>query len=407
MRWRALRRVARATGSDALAADALHFSSDLVASAAGAGRPRGDPRRLCRTPTRWPRSASRCSSASPASGSAGAPSTRWSTPRRRGSREVAAPRGRSTCRASPAIDYIRLRRSGAQSGRRARPVRLAHPAARTRRGDQGRRRGGDRTRSWPNVEVTLTANPLALDDETLLERMLLIASRRRLFVHHVGVQNVGGRKSRHARPRSRRRGCARRRPRDRQPARSGDRRRARRARSRSRPISSRWRRANSAASRPTPTWSSASRRRCRRPRRAAARLREVHDVRVRAAPAGYYVIFHCRADPDAHRRGDPRSRSTRWSARCAPSFPTSSASSATPNRRAEARRTRSAISARARIAPARKAFMFARSTRLLDSPPWTLTTTPPTCAARTSSWSATRRAARANRRSRSISRWRC
>jgi divalent metal cation (Fe/Co/Zn/Cd) transporter len=49
--------------------------------------------------------------------------------------------------------------------------------------------------SLPNVEVTLTANPVALDDETLLERILLIASRRRLFVHHLGVQNVGGRKS--------------------------------------------------------------------------------------------------------------------------------------------------------------------------------------------------------------------
>ena len=31
-RWRALRRIARETGSDALAADALHFSSDLVSS---------------------------------------------------------------------------------------------------------------------------------------------------------------------------------------------------------------------------------------------------------------------------------------------------------------------------------------------------------------------------------------
>ena len=47
----------------------------------------------------------------------------------------------------------------------------------------------------PNVEVTLTANPVALDDETVLERILLIASRRRLVIHRLGVQNVGGRKS--------------------------------------------------------------------------------------------------------------------------------------------------------------------------------------------------------------------
>src|SRR6202034_4318115 len=33
VRWRALRRIAAETGSDALAADALHFASDLVSSA--------------------------------------------------------------------------------------------------------------------------------------------------------------------------------------------------------------------------------------------------------------------------------------------------------------------------------------------------------------------------------------
>jgi divalent metal cation (Fe/Co/Zn/Cd) transporter len=49
--------------------------------------------------------------------------------------------------------------------------------------------------SLPDVDVTVTANPLALDDETLLELIQLIASRRHLFVHHLAVQNVGERKS--------------------------------------------------------------------------------------------------------------------------------------------------------------------------------------------------------------------
>ena len=43
--------------------------------------------------------------------------------------------------------------------------------------------------------MTITANPLALDDETILERVLLIAARRRLPVHHITIQNIEGRKS--------------------------------------------------------------------------------------------------------------------------------------------------------------------------------------------------------------------
>ena len=43
--------------------------------------------------------------------------------------------------------------------------------------------------------MTITANPLALDDETILERVLLIATRRRLPVHHVTIQDIEGRKS--------------------------------------------------------------------------------------------------------------------------------------------------------------------------------------------------------------------
>ena len=75
LRWRALRRVAEETGSDAIAADALHYAGDLVGSglvlvglvATRAGR---------RGPTRSPPSAWRCSSPFPATGSAHAPSTR-------------------------------------------------------------------------------------------------------------------------------------------------------------------------------------------------------------------------------------------------------------------------------------------------------------------------------------------
>ncbi len=45
----------------------------------------------------------------------------------------------------------------------------------------------------PEAVVTVTAMPRALDDETILERVLLIAAKRRVPVHHVTVQTLNGR----------------------------------------------------------------------------------------------------------------------------------------------------------------------------------------------------------------------
>ena len=50
-------------------------------------------------------------------------------------------------------------------------------------------------RRWPEAELTITANPLKLDDETILERVLVIAARRGLPVHHVVIQDIEGRKT--------------------------------------------------------------------------------------------------------------------------------------------------------------------------------------------------------------------
>jgi divalent metal cation (Fe/Co/Zn/Cd) transporter len=50
-------------------------------------------------------------------------------------------------------------------------------------------------RKWPQAELTITANPLALDDETILERVLVIAARRGLPVHHVTIQDIEARKT--------------------------------------------------------------------------------------------------------------------------------------------------------------------------------------------------------------------
>jgi divalent metal cation (Fe/Co/Zn/Cd) transporter len=50
-------------------------------------------------------------------------------------------------------------------------------------------------RSHPDVKMTVTAEPVALDDETIAERILLIANRRHVPVHHLTVQTVDGRHS--------------------------------------------------------------------------------------------------------------------------------------------------------------------------------------------------------------------
>jgi divalent metal cation (Fe/Co/Zn/Cd) transporter len=47
----------------------------------------------------------------------------------------------------------------------------------------------------PNAEVTITTEPRALDDETVRERVMMIARNRGLAIHHVAVQTVAGRLS--------------------------------------------------------------------------------------------------------------------------------------------------------------------------------------------------------------------
>jgi cation diffusion facilitator family transporter len=49
--------------------------------------------------------------------------------------------------------------------------------------------------AYPGSVLTVTANGRALDEETVLERVLLIAAKRRVPVHHVTVQQIGERLS--------------------------------------------------------------------------------------------------------------------------------------------------------------------------------------------------------------------
>jgi cation diffusion facilitator family transporter len=44
---------------------------------------------------------------------------------------------------------------------------------------------------FPRAEITVNSEPRALDDETVLERVMVIARNRALAVHHITVQNLG------------------------------------------------------------------------------------------------------------------------------------------------------------------------------------------------------------------------
>jgi cation diffusion facilitator family transporter len=48
---------------------------------------------------------------------------------------------------------------------------------------------------FPKAEMTVNTEPRALDDETVLERIMVIARSRALAVHHVTVQNLGDTRS--------------------------------------------------------------------------------------------------------------------------------------------------------------------------------------------------------------------
>jgi cation diffusion facilitator family transporter len=49
------------------------------------------------------------------------------------------------------------------------------------------------TETYPHADVTVTANAVALDDETVFQRVMLIAQRQGCAIHHLTVQNLDGR----------------------------------------------------------------------------------------------------------------------------------------------------------------------------------------------------------------------
>lgn len=187
-RWRALNIVARETRSEALAADALHFSADAVSStmalagllAVKAGYPMGD--------------------ALAALGVAGFISIAGYRLARRTVDTLldAAPSGmaerlRQVAAESPAVvnvQWVRLRPSGGRViGEIGIHVSRSLPLDQV---SEIKRNLQDRiVKDMPEADITITADPVALDNETAMERVLIAAARLGTPVHHITIQQLG------------------------------------------------------------------------------------------------------------------------------------------------------------------------------------------------------------------------
>ena len=189
-RSRALMRVAEETGSEALEADALHFTSDLVCSAlvlagliaANVGYPQGDTLAAI-----------------------GVAAFIAFAGYRLGKRTIdtlmdAAPEGLSDKIRAMAgevggvagIESVRVRRVGSATF-----AELSVKVSRTLPLDRLAQIKADISSAiqaeYPDASVIVTADPIALDEETALERILHVAAVMRRPVHHVTIQRfVGG-----------------------------------------------------------------------------------------------------------------------------------------------------------------------------------------------------------------------
>jgi cation diffusion facilitator family transporter len=188
----ALSRVARATKSDALAADVLHFASDLIGSslalcgliAARFGYPQGDA------------IAAACVAIFIAIAGYHLGRRTIDTLIDTAPKELTE-RVRKLAATVPgvtAIDSLRLRPVGPEIlGDMNIFVPRTLPLEKVAEIKDAVKTAI--AAAFPDVSVTVTTQPIALNDETVLERLLLIAARRHTTIHNVIVQEIDGRRS--------------------------------------------------------------------------------------------------------------------------------------------------------------------------------------------------------------------
>ncbi|HUI13784.1 MAG TPA: cation-efflux pump [Xanthobacteraceae bacterium] len=187
-RARALRRVAKATSSEALEADALHFSSDMWSSVAvliglagvAAGFPWADAAAaivvavfICIAGWRLGRrTINTLTDTAPAGVSERVAAI---------ARQVPGVVGVERVRARPAgaVLFVELGVGVSRTLPLDRVTAIKQQLTDTIRGEM------------PSAEVTITTEPLALDDETVRERVMVIARDLGLAIHHVAVQTIG------------------------------------------------------------------------------------------------------------------------------------------------------------------------------------------------------------------------
>lgn len=191
-RWWSLRRIASETGSEALAADALHFSSDLVNSvlvlvalaAAAAGYPQMDALVAVGVAVFIAVAGVRLARRTLATLLDTAP-------------KGLAERVKSRAEGVPGIvsvERVRLRPAGGRVMGEV-LVRVSRTLPLERVAAIKRTVTNAIAEDLPDADFTITADPLQLDDETIMERVMLIGAKMHVPVHHIMVQNLEGRLS--------------------------------------------------------------------------------------------------------------------------------------------------------------------------------------------------------------------
>lgn len=188
-RSRALLRVAEKTSSEALEADALHFSSDMWSSGAvllgllgvWAGFPAADPLAALAVSVFVALAGWRLGRRTLATLLDTAP-------------EGATERIRAIVAAEPAV--LRLARLRLRPAGGTLFAGVLIEVARTMAADDTvalkDRLGRAIAAAYPSADTTVTTHPVPLDSETVFQRVMLIAQRQALAIHHLTVQQVGG-----------------------------------------------------------------------------------------------------------------------------------------------------------------------------------------------------------------------
>jgi cation diffusion facilitator family transporter len=191
-RWWSLKRVARETGSEALEADALHFSADLANSvlvliafaAAAAGYPQVDSLVAVAVAVFIAVAGFRLAQRTLATLLDTAP---------KGMAEQVRNRAEAVSGVA-SVERVRVRPAGGRAiGEVLVNVSRTLPLERVAAIKQNIATAI--AQDLPDAELTITADPVQLDDETIMERVMLTAARLRVPVHHITVQNLEGRMS--------------------------------------------------------------------------------------------------------------------------------------------------------------------------------------------------------------------